>query len=208
MVIILLSTKMFLCQIYKDTYILWYRSGGGDFFRNMNSPCGCFPSNFVAGKLSCSVWAKKLAGTTLTFKWVTYWNAFPIEKKKVKNNCNLNSRGWFVILDSCSRFLILDPGGRFVILNFSGRFVILDPSGPCAILDPSSRFVILAPNGPCAILDPGSRFFILDRSGRFVILVSNGWFVILDPTSLFWLKVVYISTWPPATSFLNFDSGS
>ena len=208
MVIILLSTKMFLCQIYKDTYILWYRSGGGDFFRNMNSPCGCFPANFVAGKLSCSVWAKKLAGTTLTFKWVTYWNAFPIEKKKVKNNCNLNSRGWFVILDSCSRFVILDPGGRFVILNFGGRFVILDPSGPCAILDPSSRFVILAPNGPCAILDPGSRFLILDRSGRFVILVSNGWFVILDPSSLFWLKVAYISTWPPATSFLNFDSSS
>ena len=44
MVIILLSTKMFLCQIYKDTYILWYRSGEGDFFRNMNSPCGCFSS--------------------------------------------------------------------------------------------------------------------------------------------------------------------
>ena len=97
MVIILLSTKMFLCQIYKDTYILWYRSGEGDFFRNMNSPCGCFPANFVAGKLSCSVWAKKLAGTTMTFKWVTYWNAFPIEKKKVKKNCNLNSRGWFMI---------------------------------------------------------------------------------------------------------------
>ena len=41
-------------------------------------------ANFVAGKLSCSVWAKKLAGTTLTFKWVMYWNAFPIEKKKSK----------------------------------------------------------------------------------------------------------------------------
>ena len=127
MVIILLSTKMFQCQIYKDTYILWYRSGGGDFFRNMNSPCGCFHANFVAGKLSFCVWAKKLAGITLTFKWVTYWNAFPIEKKKVKNNCNLNSRGWFVILDSCSRFVILDPGGRFVIL---------DPSGLCAIFGP------------------------------------------------------------------------
>ena len=55
MVIILLSTKMFLCQIYKDSYILRYRSGDGDFFRNMNSPCGCFPAIFVAGKLSCSV---------------------------------------------------------------------------------------------------------------------------------------------------------
>ena len=32
--------------------------------------------------------------------------------------------------------------------------------------------------------------------------------MILDPSSLFWLKVAYISTWPPATSFLNFDSNS
>ena len=32
--------------------------------------------------------------------------------------------------------------------------------------------------------------------------------MILDPSSLFWLKVTYISTWPPATSFLNFDSSS
>lgn len=32
--------------------------------------------------------------------------------------------------------------------------------------------------------------------------------MILDPSSLFWLKVAYISSWPPATSFLNFDSCS
>ena len=32
--------------------------------------------------------------------------------------------------------------------------------------------------------------------------------MILDPSSLFWLKVAYISNWPPATSFLNFDSNS